>query len=76
MKSISLRLPDDVATRLQDLANLSGRTKTRLVLEAIRLHLDEMEDIYISESRVEELRSGKVKALSLESVIAKHGVDP
>ncbi|MCY4142150.1 MAG: hypothetical protein OXG08_00480 [Gammaproteobacteria bacterium] len=76
MKPISLRLPDDVASRLENLANLSGRTKTRLVLEAICLHLDEMEDIYISVSRLEELRSGKVKALSLESVIAKHGVDP
>ena len=76
MASISLRLPDEIAERLDNLAKLTGRTKTYYLREAIFRHLDDMEDIYISESRLEELRSGKVKPLTLNDLIESHGVDP
>lgn len=76
MTSISIGLPNDIAVRLQNLAKLTGRTKTYYVHEAICRHLDDLEDIYISDSRLEELRSGKVKPLSLDDLIKTHGVDP
>ncbi len=76
MTPISLRLPDEIAKRLEELAKRTGRTKTHYAIEAIRRHLDDLEDIYISESRLEEMRSGKVRPLSLDDLIERHGVDP
>ena len=35
MASVSRRLPDDVAARLQQLAELTGRSKTFYMVEAI-----------------------------------------
>ena len=75
MKSLSIRIPDDIAKRLEDLANLSRRTKTQIALEAISWYLDKMEDIYVSECRLEELRSGRVQPLSLDDLIESHGID-
>lgn len=75
MKSLSIRIPDDIASRLQDLANLTGCAKSQIALEAISWHLDEMEDIYVSECRLEELRSRRVQPLSLDDLIESHGVD-
>ncbi|MCY3884843.1 MAG: TraY domain-containing protein [Gammaproteobacteria bacterium] len=76
MTSISIRLPYEIATRLQNLSKLTGRTKTFYVHEAICRHLDDLEDIYISENRLGEMRSGKVKPLTLDDLIRTHGVDP
>jgi RHH-type rel operon transcriptional repressor/antitoxin RelB len=39
--TISIQLPSDVETRLEQLANLTGRSKTFYVREAILEHLDE-----------------------------------
>ena len=40
MSSVSLRLPDDISHRLQELADLTGRSKIFYMIEAIRDHLD------------------------------------
>ena len=76
MTSISLCLPDEVAKRLEDLAKLTGRTKSHFAIEAICWHLDDLEDIYISEGRLEEMRSGEIRPLSLNELIESQGVDP
>ena len=47
MGAVSIRLPNDVSTRLQDLAQLTGRSETFYMIEAIRKHLDELEDVYL-----------------------------
>ena len=43
MKPVALRLPDDVAQRLNRLADRTGRSKTFYMIEAIREHLDDLE---------------------------------
>jgi RHH-type transcriptional regulator, rel operon repressor / antitoxin RelB len=68
MTAVSIRLPDDVAMRLQDLAQLTGRSKTFYMIEAIRLHLDDLEDLYMAEQRLLEIRAGRSKTYSLEEV--------
>ena len=68
MGAVSIRLPDDVAIRLQDLAQLTGRSKTFYMIEAIREHLDDLEDLYIAEQRLIEIRAGRSKTYSLEEV--------
>lgn len=68
MSAVSIRLPDDVSMRLQDLAQLTGRSKTFYMIEAIREHLDDFEDLYIAEKRLIEIRAGRSKTYSLEEV--------
>ena len=68
MSAVSIRLPDDVSTRLQDLAQLTGRSKTFYIIEAIREHLDDLEDLYIAEQRLIEIRAGRSKTYTLEEV--------
>lgn len=68
MSAVSIRLPDDVSTRLQDLAQLTGRSKTFYMIEAICEHLDDLEDLYLAEQRLIEIRAGRSQTYSLEEV--------
>ena len=75
MNAVSLRLPDDVSQRLHQLAARTGRTKTFYIVAAIREHLDDLEDSYLAEQRLIDLRAGKSHVLPLEDVMKRHGVD-
>ena len=50
---LSIRLPEKLEKRLDDLASKTNRTKTFYVREAIIEHLDDLEDIYLSLDRLE-----------------------
>ena len=68
MSAVSIRLPDDVSARLQHLAQLTGRSKTFYMIEAIREHLDDLEDLYIAEQRLVEIRAGRSTTYTLDEV--------
>lgn len=53
---LAIRLPEDIEKRLADLAEKTGRTKTWYARQAILDHLDDLEDYYLAESRVDEAR--------------------
>lgn len=65
---ISLRLPEDVEARLNDLAARTGRSKTFYATEAIREHIDDLEDLYLAEQRLIDLRAGRSRTYTLEEV--------
>lgn len=67
MYATSLRLPDDLGKRLDALAQRTGRSKTFYILEAVREHL---EDIYIAEQRLSDIRSGRSRVLTSDEVEA------
>jgi len=73
--SVSLRLPKDISSRLQTLAQLTGRSKTFYMIEAIREHLDDLEDLYIAEQRLVEIRAGRSKTHTLEEVMKRYGLE-
>ncbi len=73
--AISIRLPVDVETRLQNLSALTGRSKTYYVTEAICEHLDDLEDLYLAEQRLIEIRAGRVQTAPLEEVMKRYGVE-
>ena len=75
MGAVSLRLPDDVSQRLQQLAEPTGRTKTFYMIEAIREHLADLEDLYLAEQRLLDLRAGKSQTMPLEDVMARYGLE-
>ncbi len=56
---LGLRLSPEIEARLAKLAKRTGRTKTFYAREAILRHLDELEDLYLAESRLEDLRNGR-----------------
>ena len=73
MGAVSLRLPDDVSRRLQQLADRTGRSKTFYMIEAIQEHLDDLEDLYLAEQRLIDLRAGKSETVPLDEVMATSG---
>lgn len=75
MSAVSIRLPEDLSARLTDLANATGRSKTYYMLEAIREHLDDLEDAYIAEQRLADLRAGRSKSIPLADVMKRYGLD-
>ena len=66
--SVSLRLPVDLNQRLSHLAEQTGRSKTFYMLEAIQKHLDDLEDLYLAEQRLLDVRAGRSKTHSLDDV--------
>jgi len=70
---LAIRLPDNIEKRLARLAKRTGRTKTYYAREAILQHLDDLEDIYLAEKRLAEIRSGRAKTIPLEEVMRQYG---
>ena len=73
--AVSLRLPDDISSRLQNLAQLTGRSKTFYMIEAIREHIDDLEDLYLAEQRLIANHAGKSQSIPLEEVMKRYGLE-
>ena len=58
MGAMSLRLSDEVLEQLNRLADAMGRTKTYYATEAINRFLDDLDDLYLAETRWCELSRG------------------
>ncbi|MDE0101356.1 MAG: ribbon-helix-helix protein, CopG family [Bryobacterales bacterium] len=74
MTAVSLSLPDEVAQRLQRLSQRTGRTRTFFILEAIRQHLDDLEDLHLAEQRLIDLRARRSRVVPLEDVMERYGM--
>ena len=72
---LAIRLPESIEKRLEKLARRTGRTKTFYAREAILQHIEELEDVYLAESRLERIRSGEEKTIPLEDVMKRHGLE-
>lgn len=72
---LAIRLPADVESRLDRLAQRTGRSKTFYAREAILEHLDDMEDLYLAEQQMTEIRAGQLKAIPLEEVMKRYGME-
>ena len=51
MTSQTVRLPDELAARLEQLARVTRRSKTSFIVEALERHLEECEDLELALSR-------------------------
>jgi RHH-type transcriptional regulator, rel operon repressor / antitoxin RelB len=71
---LAIRLPAKIEKRLGRLAKRTGRTKTYYAREAILAYLDELEDIYLAERRLEAVRTGRSRTIPLEQVMRRYGM--
>lgn len=72
---LAIRLPAEVETRLEALAQATGRTKTFYAREAILEHLDDLEDLYLAEQRLIDIRAGRSRTYTLDEVERDLGLD-
>jgi RHH-type rel operon transcriptional repressor/antitoxin RelB len=71
---LAIRLPEEIEKRLDALAKETGRTKSFYVRQAILEQLDDLEDIYIAEKRLADIRAGRSSTVSLEEVMKRYGM--
>ena len=71
---VSLRLPAEIETRLETLARRTGRTKSFYIREAILEHLDDLEDLYLAERRLQDVLSGRSETMPLDELLKRHGL--
>jgi RHH-type transcriptional regulator, rel operon repressor / antitoxin RelB len=71
---LAIRLPVEIEDRLEALSKATGRTKTYYAREAILEHLDDLEDIYLAEQELAEIRAGRSGTVSLEDLMKRHGM--
>ena len=64
----TVRLDPDIESRLDHLARATGRSKAFYLKELIESNLDDLEDIYLAEKRLEDLRAGRSDSVSAEEV--------
>ena len=71
----SIRLPHEIEERLEKLSAQTGRNKAFYVKEAILDHLDDIEDVYLSEKRLGRIRSGRTQTIPLQEVMKRYDMD-
>jgi RHH-type rel operon transcriptional repressor/antitoxin RelB len=71
---ISIELPAELESRLDELARETGRTVDYYVIEAVVEHLDDIEDLRIAEKRWSDICAGREKTVPLEEVMREHGL--
>jgi len=72
---LAVRLPEEIQNRLTHLAKETGRPKSYYVREAIVAHLDDMEDLYLAEQRLIEVRAGRSQTVDLDEVERRLGLE-
>jgi RHH-type rel operon transcriptional repressor/antitoxin RelB len=72
---LAIRLPEEIEVRLENLAKATGRTKTFYAREAILEYLDDLEDFYIAEQRMADIKAGRSKTIPLEELIKRYGME-
>ncbi|MFA5700617.1 MAG: DUF6290 family protein [Desulfuromonas sp.] len=72
---LAIRLPAEIEERLAALAKATGRTKSFYAREAILEHLDNLEDLYLAEQRLLDIRSGKTQTVPLEKIMRTYDLE-
>lgn len=64
----TIRLSPDTEQRLDQLARATGRSKAYYLRQLVEDNLDDLEDVYLAEERLERLRAGKSSRMSAAEV--------
>lgn len=69
------RLPDELSERLVALAKRTDRSRSYYLRQALEIHIDELEDIYLAETTLERVRRGEEPTYTLNEVERELGLD-
>ena len=72
----TVRLEPATEQRLDQLAQLTGRTKAFARRQLIEAGLDDLEDAYLGAAVAERIRLGQERIYSLDDVLSAPGLDP
>ncbi|SLM31210.1 CopG-like domain-containing protein DNA-binding [Desulfamplus magnetovallimortis] len=71
---LSVRLPEELETRLNHLATVTNRSKSFYAVQALERHLEDLEDLYLAEQAHEEFILSGEKPLSSDEVRKQLGL--
>jgi RHH-type rel operon transcriptional repressor/antitoxin RelB len=78
--TITLNAPERLNTisgaMLDQLSELTGRTKAFYLRQLIEAGLDDLEDAYLGAAVAERIRLGQERTYSLDDVVSELGLDP
>jgi RHH-type rel operon transcriptional repressor/antitoxin RelB len=74
MAALSIHLPEDISARLKAICERTGRTQDETILEALQEHLEDVEDIFVADQRLADLRAGRSRTYSLDEVERELGL--
>jgi RHH-type rel operon transcriptional repressor/antitoxin RelB len=72
---LAIRLPIEIEQRLETLAKATGRSKSFYVRAALLEHLGDLEDVYLAEQRLEDIRAGRSRTYTLEEAERELGLE-
>lgn len=72
----TVRLEPATEQRLDQLAQLTGRTKAFYLRQLIEAGLDDLEDAVLGAAVAERIRLGQERTYSLDAVVRELGLDP
>jgi RHH-type rel operon transcriptional repressor/antitoxin RelB len=70
-----LRVPDELVSRLEKLAERTGRSKKYHARQAILEYLDDQDDLALAEQIKHRIDMGEERTSSLDEVAARPGLD-
>jgi len=74
MTAVSVRLPEELKTRLVRLSERTGRSRASYMVEALNEHIGDLEALYVAEQRLIKHRSGRGKSYTQKEMEARYGV--
>ena len=74
MATVSVRLPEELKTRLARLSERTGRSRTSYMVEALNEHIGDLEALYVAERRLIKHRAGRSKSYTQKEMEARYGV--
>jgi RHH-type rel operon transcriptional repressor/antitoxin RelB len=73
VQQLSIKIKDPILNRLDNLSKKTGRSKSYYVMEALAEHIEDLEDIYLAEKRLEDIKAGKERVYSQKEIEAEYG---
>ncbi len=71
----SIRLDDELESRLDRLARLTGRSKSFYVKQAIEDQIEDLEDLYLAQRVSQRIAEGRERLIPLEDLERELGVE-
>jgi RHH-type rel operon transcriptional repressor/antitoxin RelB len=74
MAAVSVRLPEELKTRLVRLSERTGRSRTSYMVEALNEHIGDLEALYLAEQRLIKHRAGRSKSYTQKEMETRYDV--